>query len=467
MNFIASGTQSYQTLISRRRSSVASDKSLLDSAPSSPIDKAFERVEPAAKAGKLDLKQRKAEKKAMKKDKAALTKQRSVEKAKKKAAKKQAKEEKKKAKKKEESESSSSESESEEEKPVAKAAESGSESENESSSSESKSSSSESESSSSESEAEDKAGAKDADSDSESSSSDSDSDSDSESKSDAKEETAAKASSSEASDSDSSDSDSSDSDSDSDSSSSESSDAQMDEDSDSGKRKADDSDVEMEDAEAPAKQAKKQKTEDEVASVFVGNLSFTATVEGLKDTFSEYGTVVDARIATESGSGRSRGFGYVDFASEADREKALAAEYIEIDGRQVRLDKTTSKPKREQSDKPANEPSKTLFIGNLSFYSTEDSIRDAFSECGNVVSVRIITDKETGRPKGFGYIEFDSLEASASALEWNGSDLDGRNIRLDYSTPRANAGERGERGGRGGRRGGRGGGRGGRFNSNR
>ncbi|PIA15028.1 RNA-binding domain-containing protein [Coemansia reversa NRRL 1564] len=272
---------------------------------------------------------------------------------------------------------------------------------------------------------------------------------------------------------DSSDSDSSDASS---SDSSDDSDVEMNEDSDSGKRKAD-SDVEMDDTSdseetKPEPVAKKQRTETETASIFVGNLPFSATEESLKDVFGEFGEVTGARIATQADSGRSRGFGYVDFNSSEARDKALAATHVEIEGRQLRMEKTDSgaqsgKPART-AQPPSNEPSKTLFVGNLSFHSNEEGIREAFAECGNVVSVRIVTDRDTGRPKGFGYIEFDSLEAAASAMEWNGSDLDGRNIRLDYSAPRPNNGGGARGGGRGGARGGRGRGGGNRFgNANR
>ncbi|KAJ2077102.1 nuclear localization sequence binding protein [Coemansia sp. RSA 988] len=247
------------------------------------------------------------------------------------------------------------------------------------------------------------------------------------------------------------------------------SDVEMNEGSDSGKRKADDSDVEMDDSDEekakPAASAKKQKTEtEETASVFVGNLPFSATEESLSDVFGEFGKVTGARIATQADSGRSRGFGYVDFASAEARDKALAATHLEIEGRQLRMEKTESgarsgKPPARGAQPPTNDPSKTLFMGNLSFHSTEEGIRQAFAECGNVVSVRIVTDRDTGRPKGFGYIEFDSLEAAASAMEWNGSDLDGRNVRLDYSAPRPNGGGAPRGGGRGGGRGRGGGGR--------
>ncbi|KAJ2654917.1 nuclear localization sequence binding protein, partial [Coemansia sp. RSA 1200] len=282
----------------------------------------------------------------------------------------------------------------------------------------------------------------------------------------------------ESSDSDSSDaesekadgSSSSDSGSDSGSGSDSDSDAEEeDSDESAGKRKAG-SDVEMEDTEATSK---KQKTEEEaeeggakVHSVFVGNLAFATTDESLATAFGAFGEVVAARVAMQPNSGRSRGFGYVDFESADAQQKAMEATDFEVDGRTVRMDKTDghardSKHSAQRSG-GSSEPSKVLFIGNMSFRSTEDSVRQAFEECGTVVSVRIITDRETGRAKGYGYVEFDSVEAAASAMEWNGSDLDGRNIRLDYSTPRqgGNGGSGGRGGGRGGFRGGRGGGRG-------
>ncbi|KAJ2547475.1 nuclear localization sequence binding protein [Coemansia sp. RSA 1933] len=256
------------------------------------------------------------------------------------------------------------------------------------------------------------------------------------------------------------------SDSDNDSSSS----SEEEESSDAGKRKAA-SDVEMEDSEGDSeeKSAKKQKTDgdNKTYTVFVGNLSFSVTDESLATAFGEFGEVVAARVAMQPNSGRSRGFGYVDFASEDAQEKATAATDFEVEGRTVRMEKTEGQArdgKQPRAQGPStSEPSKVLFIGNMSFRSTEDSVRSAFEECGTVVSVRIITDRETGRPKGYGYIEFDSVEAAANAMQWNNTDLDGRNIRLDYSAPRQNAGGSGGRGGgRGGFRGGRGGFRGGR-----
>ncbi|KAJ2263641.1 nuclear localization sequence binding protein [Coemansia sp. RSA 376] len=240
---------------------------------------------------------------------------------------------------------------------------------------------------------------------------------------------------------------------------------------DSGKRKAsdEDSDADMasNDEESTEVVAKKQKTdaEEETSfSVFVGNLPWSATNESMEEAFSSYGKVLSARIALDGSTGRSRGFGYVDFADAESRDKAINGGSFDMDGRDVRVDKaeksSSSKPARGDANAPSNStPSATLFIGNMSFNTTEDSLREAFAECGTVVSARIPTDRDTGRMKGFGYIEFDSVEAATEALKYNNTDLDGRNIRLDYSTPRTGGGESGGRGGgRGGFRGGRGGG---------
>jgi nucleolin len=148
---------------------------------------------------------------------------------------------------------------------------------------------------------------------------------------------------------------------------------------------------------------------------------------------------------------------------------------MEIDGRAVRVDISTGKPQTKKAEAPSSAPADTLFMGNLSFNATEDSVRELFSEHGEITSVRLPTDRESGQPKGyyiftcifcllilqifrFGYISFASVDEAKSALNaLNGSPLDGRNIRLDYATPKSDDNGGGGRGGRGGFRGGRGG----------
>lgn len=97
-----------------------------------------------------------------------------------------------------------------------------------------------------------------------------------------------------------------------------------------------------------------------------------------------------------------------------------------------------------------------LYIGNLAFTTTEDQLKDIFSECGEVLSCNLITDKFTGKSRGFGFVEMASQEAAQKAVsELDGKDVDGRRLKVNEARPREerpprNFGDdRGPRGGRG------------------
>jgi RNA recognition motif-containing protein len=100
-----------------------------------------------------------------------------------------------------------------------------------------------------------------------------------------------------------------------------------------------------------------------------------------------------------------------------------------------------------------------LYVGNLSYNTSEDDLKDAFSAHGEVASAKIITDRDTGRLKGFGFVEFNDDEAGRKAMTaMNGTDLGGRNLTVNEARPqtdrpRGGAGAGGERSGsRGGNR---------------
>jgi cold-inducible RNA-binding protein len=100
-----------------------------------------------------------------------------------------------------------------------------------------------------------------------------------------------------------------------------------------------------------------------------------------------------------------------------------------------------------------------LYVGNLPFSADETQIRDLFSQNGREVSeVKLVTDRETGRPRGFGFVEMGSGEAADSAIrELNGKDFGGRALTVNEAKERSSSGGGGGFGGRGG--GGGGGGR--------
>jgi RNA recognition motif-containing protein len=90
---------------------------------------------------------------------------------------------------------------------------------------------------------------------------------------------------------------------------------------------------------------------------------------------------------------------------------------------------------------------KTIYVGNLPFSATEDQIRDAFAKHGNVLSVKLISDRETGRPRGFGFVEMEDAEADAAVADLNGKDFGGRTLRVNEARERENRGGGGGGGG--------------------
>jgi cold-inducible RNA-binding protein len=114
---------------------------------------------------------------------------------------------------------------------------------------------------------------------------------------------------------------------------------------------------------------------------------------------------------------------------------------------------------------------KKLFVGGLSWGTTDDGLHQAFERFGEIVEAKVVTDRETGRSRGFGFVSFTADEmAAAAAAEMNGTMLDGRTIRVNEAENQApkrggfRGGSRGGGGGGGGYRGGgghRGGGGGG------
>ena len=108
-----------------------------------------------------------------------------------------------------------------------------------------------------------------------------------------------------------------------------------------------------------------------------------------------------------------------------------------------------------------------LYVGNLSFQTSSEELQQLFAQAGTVESATVVEDRDTGRSRGFGFVEMASKEEGEKAIQqFNGTDLNGRNLTVNEARPREDRGNRGgggggRGGGYGGNRGGGGGGRGG------
>jgi RNA recognition motif-containing protein len=98
---------------------------------------------------------------------------------------------------------------------------------------------------------------------------------------------------------------------------------------------------------------------------------------------------------------------------------------------------------------------KRIYVGNLSYQTTESDITNLFEQVGQVESVNIITDRDTGRSKGFGFVEMGVEDADKAIAQFNGTEMNGRSLTVNEARPREERSN--NRGGYGGGRGGRGG----------
>ncbi|PNY20412.1 Nuclear localization sequence-binding protein [Tolypocladium capitatum] len=261
----------------------------------------------------------------------------------------------------------------------------------------------------------------------------------------------------------------------------------------------DDSDDSASEAEGAAPASKKRKAENDIdatpkkaktdenaqaaSTLFAGSLSWGIDDDALYEAFKDFGGLVSARVVTDKLSGRSRGFGYVDFNDSESATKAYEAmQGKELDGRAINLDYANAKPtdanpqaravdRAKKHGDSISPESDTLFVGNLPFDVDQDSVHQFFSDVREPTSVRLPTDPDSGNLKGFGYVSFASIEDAKHVFqELNGAPIgagrSSRNVRLDFASarpPREGGGGGGFGGGFGGGRGrgGRGGGRGG------
>ncbi|XP_054645153.1 nucleolin [Dunckerocampus dactyliophorus] len=184
-------------------------------------------------------------------------------------------------------------------------------------------------------------------------------------------------------------------------------------------------------------------------TLVVNNLAFSATEETLQSVFEK---AVSIRVPQRDG--RPKGFAFVEFESMEDCKEAM--DYMnntEIEGRMIRLEFSQSRDNRAEGGRGNSGPTKTLFVKGLSEDTTDETLKDAFD---GAVGARIVTDRETGSSKGFGFVDFDNEDDCKAAKEaMEDGEIDGSKVTLDYARPK---GEGGFRGGRGGGFGGRGGG---------
>eukprot|EP00899_Mesostigma_viride_P019743 jgi/Mesvir1/27770/Mv07454-RA.1 len=154
-------------------------------------------------------------------------------------------------------------------------------------------------------------------------------------------------------------------------------------------------------------------------NIFVKNLDKSIDNKALHDTFAPFGTILSCKVATEGASGASKGYGFVQFASEdAAREAISKVNNMLLNDKQVYVGPFLRREDRHHGGR--NDKFLNLYVKNLSESVTEDQLREVFATKGPVASVAIMKDAE-GKSRGFGFVNYENAESAASAV----SELDG------------------------------------------
>lgn len=170
--------------------------------------------------------------------------------------------------------------------------------------------------------------------------------------------------------------------------------------------------------------------------VYINGLPPMSTNESLFNLFQGCGEILTAIVP--SGEGQSRGFGFVTFTSVEGAQEACKMNGIQHMGRTLKVQ--LSWQKGESSRKV--ESKTTVFVGNLSFYTTESSLFEFFKSVGDIKTVRLAKD-ENGNVKGYAHVEFFFPHQAFEALKLNESLLNGRPVRIELAGNKKNEGSAG------------------------
>ena len=187
---------------------------------------------------------------------------------------------------------------------------------------------------------------------------------------------------------------------------------------------------------AKKNQNSKNKSEEGLKKLYVGNLPFEISNDELRSLFEKHGTILETYIPVDTTTGNGRGFGFVT-VKEEDYENVLSATNgMEVDGRTIVVSEPLPPGQKPKRNNTRSSNRTKLYVGNLSFYTEVDTLVDVFSEFGTVHDCYLPEDRSTGGSRGFGFVTMDKDAAMDAIQQLNGCEVDGRSIRVNEAQVR-------------------------------
>ncbi|GAA0153016.1 hypothetical protein LIER_11352 [Lithospermum erythrorhizon] len=177
--------------------------------------------------------------------------------------------------------------------------------------------------------------------------------------------------------------------------------------------------------------------------LFVGGISWDTNEDQLKEYFQSYGEVMEAVIMKDRATGRARGFGFIVFADPSVADRVVKEKHM-IDGRTVEAKKAVprdaqnvlSRNTSSTHSSPGPVRSKKIFVGGLASTVTESDFKNYFDQFGTIIDIVVMYDHNTQRPRGFGFITYDSEDSVDNVLVKTFHELNGKMVEVKRAVPK-------------------------------
>jgi len=171
--------------------------------------------------------------------------------------------------------------------------------------------------------------------------------------------------------------------------------------------------------------------------LFIGGLSYDTTEVSLKDYFSQWGDIKDCVVMRDSQSKRSRGFGFIKYKSKESVDDVQNNRPHKLDERDVETKRAMPK---DDYNSTTHSTVKKMFVGGMKDDTTEQQIKDAFSQYGDVEQVEMIKDKATGKTKGFCFVTFNDYDPVDKCVLKKKINLNGKMVELKKAIAKGEGG---------------------------
>lgn len=162
--------------------------------------------------------------------------------------------------------------------------------------------------------------------------------------------------------------------------------------------------------------------------MFIGGLNWETTDESLRQYFSQFGEVLDCTIMRDPTTQRSRGFAFLTMKENSDIDKIVSQSDHHLDGK--RIDPKRAIPRDEQ------DKTEKIFVGGISAEVNEEEFREFFTQFGTVIDATLMLDRETGRPRGFGFVTFENSNGVEEALKNSNLSIKDKTIEVKKAMPK-------------------------------